>query len=210
VYQLSELKAASPTVYVVDDDPAIRRLVGCLLEDAGYTFECYESAEGALDALSADQHGCLLLDMRMPGMSGTEMQRVLGESGVDLPIIFFSGVADVPSTAAVMKRGAVDVIQKPCDAHTLVSAVHSAIEKDRTRREERLRLAQFKRRIAELTPREKEVASLMASGMTNKQIALKLSVSDRTVEIHRSRVMSKMQVDSIAGFVVQWMSVHSV
>jgi two-component system, LuxR family, response regulator FixJ len=205
----SDISTANPTVFVVDDDPAIRRMVGCLLGDAGYSYECYESAERALSALNAEQHGCLLLDMRMPGMSGTEMQRVLEESGVDLPIIFFSGIADVPATADVMKRGAMDVIQKPCDAQTLVSAVESAIAKDKTRRQQRIRVAHSKRRIQELTPREREVAALMASGLTNKQIAKELKVSDRTVEIHRSRVMSKMQVETIAGFVVQWMSVHA-
>jgi FixJ family two-component response regulator len=193
------------TVYIVDDDAAIRRLVAAELRHAGYRVAAFESAADFLKSIDAESHGCLLLDIQMPGMSGVELQTHLGGQNVHLPIVFLSGAADVPLTATVMKRGAVDLIQKePWAPATLLEAVRLAMNASHAAMSQREKVAEIRRRIAVLTPREREIAGLLAQGIANKQIAATLGLSKRTVEIHRGRVMFKMQADNLANFVLQW------
>jgi FixJ family two-component response regulator len=195
---------SSPSVFIVDDDPSIRRLLLLHMQTAGFSAEAFESAEAFLHALPPQAQGCLLLDINLPGISGTELQTVLNQRGIHLSIIFLSGTADVPITASVMKRGAVDVIQKPFDASTLIAAVRSALDASAAAAvasEQTAKIAQLK---ATLTPRERDVAELIAKGFSNKQIAQSLDISDRTVEIHKSRVMNKMQTENLASFVLRW------
>jgi FixJ family two-component response regulator len=192
------------TVFLVDDDLDIRRLVAAELEHAGHHVETFASAKDFLHALGPESHGCLLLDIEMPGMSGTELQKHLAERNIAIPVIFLSAKASVAMTAAVMKRGAFDLIEKGCKTAVLLEAVRLALEAHARDRARRVKVAAIRARIATLTPREHEVAALLATGLGNKQMAQVLGVSGRTVEIHRARVMAKMQTDSLAHFVLQW------
>jgi FixJ family two-component response regulator len=192
------------TVFIVDDDPSIRRLLLLQMQTAGYSAEAFGSAEAFLTVLGPGMRGCLLLDIDLPGISGTELQGLLKQRDIHLPIIFLSGTADVPITAAVMKRGAADVIQKPFDAAVLLKAVRAALEAGAAALLESEQIGRIAQRKATLTPREHQVADLVSKGLSNKQIAQSLGISDRTVEIHKSRVMSKMQTSNLASFVLQW------
>ena len=193
-----------PVVFVVDDDPSIRCLVAAELEHAGCTVQAFESGEDFLAAVTSESHGCLLLDIDMPRMTGLQLQAHLTERKIRLPIIFLTSTADVPTTVTLMKKGAVDLIEKSSHPSVILKAVHLAIAVDAEARTRRAKAAEIRLRVETLTPREREVAGLVARGFANKQIAATLFLSERTVEIHRSRVMSKMQTDSVAHFVLQW------
>ena len=179
------------TVYLVDDDDAVRDSLALLFETAGLPVECYPSAETFLDAYRPDRAGCLVLDVSMPGLSGTELQAVLARRGFRLPIIFLTAHGDIPMTVRAIKAGAVDFLTKPVQARPLLERVQAAIAED-LRQRERLRIEPAAAAIlASLTPRELEVAQLLVEGRTNKEIASHLGISHRTVENHRARVMEK-------------------
>jgi FixJ family two-component response regulator len=179
------------TVYLVDDDDAVRDSLALLFETAGLPVECYPSAETFLDAYRPDRAGCLVLDVSMPGLSGTELQAVLARRGFRLPIIFLTAHGDIPMTVRAIKAGAVDFLTKPVQARPLLERVQAAIAED-LRQRERLRIEPAAAAIlASLTPRELEVAQLLVEGRTNKEIARHLGISHRTVENHRARVMEK-------------------
>ncbi|KAA3627025.1 MAG: DNA-binding response regulator [Proteobacteria bacterium] len=183
-------------VFIVDDDRAVRESLSLILEVAGWAVEDYASAEAFLDAYQDDRPACLLLDVRMPGMSGLELQKRLAERGVALPIIFISGHADVPTSVSAMRSGALDFLEKPFRKEQLLQRIHEALA-----RAERLHAGQVERRrvlerLAHLTPREREVMALVVAGKSNKEIGRILGTSHRTVDIQRARVMEKMAVNS--------------
>ncbi|QOV90874.1 response regulator transcription factor [Humisphaera borealis] len=188
-------------VYVIDDDPAIRRLVSTVLTSQGMRVECFESGKAFLSAHSSDLRGCLLLDVDLPEMSGIDIQGELKNRGVHLPVIFLTGVADVDTSVAVMKRGAFDLIQKPFDKARLIAVVQEAISLDAKRAVVRRREMIARGRYDTLNSREREVMAMVVSGMANKQIARQLELSEKTIEVHRSRAMTKMGADSLAELV---------
>lgn len=192
---------ATPTVFVVDDDPGVLDAVCFLLKSVGLPSRGFSSAADFLKEFDPEIPGCLVLDLRMPGMSGRELQRRLLEMGSELPIIFVTAHGDVPTAVEAVKDGAMDFVQKPFPDQRLLDKINSALELDsrlRRRREER---EGVERRIAGLTPREREVMVRVAAGTMNKNIARELKISQRTVEIHRARVMDKMQASSVPDLV---------
>jgi FixJ family two-component response regulator len=189
------------TVFIVDDDEAVRGSLKLLLKTIGVPAQAYASAQEFLDTFDAQRPGCLVLDIRMPGMSGLELQEALNARGALLPIIFITGHGDVPMAVEAMQRGALDFLQKPFRDQDLLDRIHKALEKDRAGRELLGNRATIRARIAELTPREREVLALVTEGKANKVIAGDLGVSQRTVEIHRAHVMEKMGANSLAHLV---------
>ncbi len=190
-----------PVVFVVDDDEAVRAAVAMLLESVALPVETFASAREFLDGWSADRPGCLVLDLRMPGLSGLELQEQLVERGSNLPIIFLTGHGDVPDAVAAMRAGAVDFLRKPFRDQDLLDRIQQALEVDRTRRSAAGQRTELAGRLERLTPRELEVLDRVVAGQPNKQIAAELGVSDRTVEIHRARAMAKMEAASLAELV---------
>jgi two-component system response regulator FixJ len=192
---------AKPTVFVVDDDSAVRDALRFLMRSVGLTVEAFSSAAEFLDAYRDDRAGCLVLDIRMPGMTGLELQDKLIERRSILPIIFITGHGDVPMAVEAMQAGAMDFIQKPFRDQDLLDRIHQAIDKDAKTRQSLGELAAIRTRLASLTPREREVMDLVVHGKANKVIAGDLDLSQRTVEIHRARVMEKMEASSLAHLV---------
>lgn len=195
------MKDKPSTVFVVDDDDAVRTSLRLLLKSVGLPVETYASAQEFLDAYDADRAGCLVLDIRMPGMSGLELQQKLNELHAILPIVFITGHGDVPMAVEAMQHGAVDFIQKPFRDQDLIDRINQALEKDWENRDGLRERDAIRRRIGQLTPREREVLELVTKGKANKVIAGDLDVSQRTVEIHRARVMEKMGASSLAHLV---------
>jgi FixJ family two-component response regulator len=191
----------SPVVYIVDDDPSVRNAVKMLLEASGFKVETNDSAQAFLERDLVDASGCLVLDVRMDGLSGLDLQQELTNAGVHLPIIFITGHGDVPISVQAMKAGAVEFLTKPFREEELLKAVRQAVERDSVAHIEQTELAGIRQRYEKLTPREKEVMGLVVQGLLNKQIALKLSASEGTVKIHRGHVMLKMQAGSITDLV---------
>lgn len=187
----------APTVFVVDDDAAVRDSLRWLLESLQLKVETFESAEQFLDNYSIYRIGCLLLDLRMPGMSGLQLQQRLAEQKFALPIIIITGHGDIPVAVRAVKNGAYDFIEKPFDNDRLVERVKDALELDKEHHPKRLTLDAVNARIANLTPREKQVLEFVIDNHSNKEIAAKLGVSIKTVEFHRARVMEKMHADSL-------------
>jgi FixJ family two-component response regulator len=179
------------TVYVVEDDAAVRDALAQLLEGRRFRVKLFESAERFLEACEPGQAGCLLLDLRLPGMSGIDLQETLAARGIDLPIIFLTGHGDVPSSVRALRAGAVDFLQKPADGRTLLARVSEALARDAADRSERASRDAARSALRELTAREREVMPLILAGHSSKDIARRLGISHRTVEIHRTRVMSK-------------------
>ncbi|NLG76189.1 MAG: response regulator transcription factor [Xanthomonadaceae bacterium] len=192
---------ARPTIFIVDDDAAVRDALKLLLRSVGQAVETFGSAQEFLDAYSEDRPGCLVLDIRMPGMSGLELQQKLNERHSILPIIFITGHGDVPMAVEAMQAGAVDFIQKPFRDQDLIDRINQALEKDSSNRAALGERNDIRRRLDTLTPREREVLDLVVHGKANKVIAGDLKLSQRTVEIHRARVMEKMQASSLAHLV---------
>jgi RNA polymerase sigma factor (sigma-70 family) len=193
--------SAEPTVFVVDDDPSTRELLAWLMRRNGLRAEIFPDAPAFLAAYQGGQPGCLVLDLDMPGMSGLELQSNLKESGVTLPVIFLSGRADVPKAVRAVREGAVDFIEKPFDYKRVVALVRECIDRDarsRAGNEHRRRCAE---RLAQLTQREREVLDLVIAGKINREIAEALDISVKTVEAHRSRLMEKLEVGSVAELV---------
>jgi len=199
--------APAPTAYVVDDDEAVRELWRWLMESNAIAVKTFASAAAFIEAYRRGDPGCLVLDVRLPGMSGPELQGYLKRAAIEIPIVFVSGHGDVPTAVNAIKGGAVDFIQKPFDYHEAVSVVRRALERDAEGRDRRASQAQFAERLASLTEREREVMRFIAEGKPNKLIAERLDISIRTVEFHRANVMDKMGADSVAAL-VQLMTLH--
>ena len=190
-----------PVVYVVDDDEAVRDSLQMLLESVDLRCETFGSASDFLEGHNPEQHSCLVADIRMPGMSGLDLQDALNERASTIPILFITGHGDVPMAVDAMKSGALDFIQKPFRDQDLLDRIHQALERDQAHREDNRAIADIRDRVARLTAREKEVMERVVKGQANKVIALDLGVSQRTVEIHRARVMQKMRARSLAELV---------
>lgn len=189
------------TVYVVDDDESVRRAMARLFRSAGFLVQTFESADAFLAAPLRDCPACLLLDLRIPGMSGAELQQELLRRGDELPIIILTGHGDVPSAVQAMKRGAVDFLSKPVGNEQLLDIVRRAIADLAHRQRQMLDVREFERRVQTLTAREQEIMMLVITGMLNKQIAARLAITETTVKVHRGRVMEKTGVASLAELV---------
>jgi len=190
-----------PIIFVVDDDEAVRLSTEMLIRSMGLRVETFESATEFLEDFDPQQPGCVILDIRMPGMSGLELQDHLNEMKASIPIIFVTGHGDVPMAVTAMKAGAIDFIQKPFRDQELIDRVHAALDEDREQRQEAAAQGEINERIKTLTSREFEVMGLVVEGKPNKAIAFDLGLSPRTVEIHRARVMQKMAAGSLADLV---------
>jgi FixJ family two-component response regulator len=194
-------KGTAPAVYVVDDDDGMRRALDTLLNTIGYKTAVFSRASEFLSNFKADSPGCLVLDIRMPDMSGLELQQHLNRIGSMLPVIFITGHGDVPMAVQAMKEGAFEFIQKPFRDQDLLDHINHALKQDAENRNTVARRAEVLHRLESLTPRERQVMDLVVEGAANKVIAIDLDLSERTVEIHRAKVMEKMGARSIAHLV---------
>lgn len=190
-----------PTVFVVDDDAAVRDSLRWLLESVGHAVETYASGAEFLDSVEPDRPGCLLLDVRMPGMSGLELQDALQKRGTQLPIIMITAHGDVPMAVRALRAGAFDFIQKPFNDQVLIDRIHDCLAQERQRLSEEANKAEVRERFATLTPREREVLEGIVAGKPNKVLADEMGISIKTVEIHRARVRDKLKADSIPELV---------
>ena len=188
-------------VYVVDDDESVRRSLARLMRSAGLAAETFPSAQAFLDRQLPDRTACLVLDVRLPGLSGLDLQGALSETERSVPIIFITGHGSVPMSVQAMKRGAVDFLQKPFDEDDLLAAIGRALATYRATRADRTERLAIQRRFDTLTSRERQVMGLVVAGRLNKQIAADLGAAEKTIKIHRGRVMRKMEADSVADLV---------
>lgn len=188
-------------VHLVDDDPSVRRALGRLLAAAGHRCETHASAEAFLARQPDAGPGCAVIDLQLPGASGLELQARLAELGETLPLIFLTGRGDVPSSVRAMKGGAVDFLTKPVEAEALLAAIAAALERGRALHAARAAQAGVEARLARLTPREREVLDMVVAGRLNKQIAADLGVAEKTVKVHRARVMHKLEARTVADLV---------
>jgi RNA polymerase sigma factor (sigma-70 family) len=191
----------APMVFVVDDDPSVRSSLKFLMTSVGLQVESFDSADALLKRKLPDAPSCLVLDVRLRGLSGLDFQRELAARHCHMPIIFITGHGDIPMSVRAMKAGAVEFLTKPFRDQDLLDAVRIALEKDRERREREKEVSDVKERFNSLTPREQEVISMVVSGMLNKQIADQLGTAENTVKVHRSRAMEKMHAQSVAELV---------
>ena len=190
------------TVFLIDDDPSVRRALARLIKSAGHSVQVFASAREFLDnGCHRDGPSCLVLDVRMPGLSGLDLQSELQAVNAMVPIIFITGHGDIPTTVKAMKAGAVDFLAKPVQASDLLRAIEQALERAARERTGRQELEDIQRRVDQLTPREREVMALVIRGLLNKQIAFELGTVEKTIKVHRARVMEKMQADSLAELV---------
>ena len=189
-------------VFVVDDDESVRTALKRLLKSAGHKVITFSCAEEFFDHDHRfDVSGCLVLDIRMPGLSGLELQDQMAAAGINIPIIFITGHGNVPASVRAMKAGAVDFLEKPFDDLALLDAIHRAIAKDTRAKQAQAKIRKINQRVASLTPREQEVFTLVVTGMLNKQIAFELGITESTIKVHRAQVMQKMSAESFADLV---------
>ena len=191
---------AEPIVFVVDDDPSVRRSTERLIRSTGLKVQTFRSAGEFLRHPRPEDPACLVLDVRMPGLSGMDLQRELTNAGIHIPIIFMTGHGDIPMTVRAMKAGAMEFLTKPYRSRRLLDAIHAAIERDRAAHKQRSEVAQLRNRYDLLTPREREVLPLVL-GLLNKQIAGELITTERTIKFHRAHIMQKMRAESLADLV---------
>ena len=194
-------KIPNQVVFVVDDDASMRDAISRLLNAVGLTVQTFASARAFLNRRLPDVPGCVVLDVRLPGLSGLDLQREMVERGIHIPVVFITGHGDIPMSVQAMKAGAVEFLTKPFRDQDMLDAVRSGIQLDRKAREERAELAELRDCVRQLTQREQEVMSLVVSGLLNKQIALQLGTSEKTIKIHRGQVMRKMRANSLADLV---------
>ena len=195
------MSGAEPIVHVVDDDASVRTALARLLRAAGYTVSAWDSARAFLQAGAGRARGCVVLDLRMAEMDGLELQQALTQQNPGLPIVFLTGHGDLATGVRAMKAGAADFLTKPVERQTLLAAVAQALARDEANQAVQKELRILQQRHATLTPREREVFKRVAAGLLNKQIAVEIGAAERTVKLHRARVMEKMQADSIADLV---------
>jgi FixJ family two-component response regulator len=188
-------------VFVIDDDPSMRLALEDLVSTVGLEVRAFAAPQEFLQCKPPDAPGCLVLDVRLPGMSGLTFHRELAKEGLALPVIFITGHGDIPMSVRAMKAGAVEFLTKPFHDQDLLDAIHAAIERDRKRRSEAVRLAELRALFATLTERERQIMTLVVIGRANKQIAAELTVSEMTVKVHRGQVMRKMHARSLPELV---------
>ena len=201
---------AAPVVFVVDDDPSVRRAIKRLVESVGLQVELFGSAQEFLRSERPNAPSCLVLDIRLPGISGLDFQRELADANVHIPIIFITAHADIPMTVRAMKAGAVEFLTKPFRDQDLLDAIHVALERDRARRQREAEIAVLRDRFESLTPREREVLPWVVAGLVSKQIADAIGATEATVKVHRSQLMRKMGASSLADLVrmAEKMGIH--
>lgn len=195
---MSQLEA---TVYAIDDDPSVRGAIKRLIGSVGLHVELFVSAQEFLAHRPPNVPSCLVLDIRLPGISGLDLQGQLAKANIQIPIVFITAHGDIPMTVRAMKAGAVEFLTKPFRDQDLLDAIHLALEKDRSRRQQEAGLAVLLERYKSLSPREREVVAMVVSGKLNKQIAAQIGTAENTVKVHRSRAMEKMQASSLADLV---------
>jgi FixJ family two-component response regulator len=192
---------AAPVVFVVDDDPSVRRAIKRLVESVGLQVELFGSAQEFLRSKRPNAPSCLVLDVRLPGISGLDFQRELADANIHIPIIFITAHGDIPMTVRAMKAGAVEFLTKPFRDQDLLDAIHLALERDHTRRLQEAEVAKLRDRYESLTPREREVLPWVVSGLLSKQVADAIGATEATVKVHRSQLMRKMGANSVADLV---------
>jgi RNA polymerase sigma factor (sigma-70 family) len=207
---MSESSPTKATVFVVDDDQAMRNSLKWLIESVGVQVESFSSADDFLGQYQAGRSGCLVLDVRMPGMSGLDLQDYLVDNNIRIPVVIITGHGDVPMAVRAMKSGAIDFIEKPFNDEVLLDAIRRAIAFEEQQRSHQSEHRQVKKRLASLTPREREVMDMVTEGKSNKEIANTLGVSAKTIEAHRARVMEKMQAGSLAELVRMALAVAAI
>ena len=195
------MSTQNPTVYVVDDDVSVREALRNLLQSVGLKVELFDSADNFLATKATTAPSCLILDVRLPGLSGIDLQRHIAEAKHQIPIVFITGHGDIPMSVRAMKAGAVEFLTKPFRDQDLLDAVHEAVERDREARSRETEMADLHRRYATLTIREQQVLGFVVCGLINKQIAAEIGISEATVKLHRGRLMDKMQAESLADLI---------
>ena len=192
---------SEPTVFLVDDEASVLKALSRLLRSAGLNVETFGSPQEFLRHHDPHAHGCLVLDVAMPGLNGLDLQRALAAKGTELPIIFLTGRGDIPMSVQAMKQGAVDFLTKPTNDEDLLAAIRAGIDKDRANRQAGAQRSKIQQQLATLTPREREVLHHIIAGKLNKQVAAELGIVEKTIKVHRARVMKKMNVRSLAELV---------
>ncbi len=203
------MNAGTPTVYIVDDDPAVRDSFALLLRLQGFSARVFASGEEFLAGYSPDWAGCLVLDLRMPGMSGLALQSAMVDRGIKLPVVVVTAHGDVAAARAMLRAGALDFLEKPLDDNQLVAAIRAALQRDAEDRKHALAVAQAKQRMERLTPREREVLDLVVAGRHNREIAAELGISSRTVEVYKARLIEKLRVDRLPDLIRLVLTVQS-
>lgn len=196
------MKVAQPVVYIVDDDLGVRQMISRMVRSVGLAARAFARVSEFLEEWDPSQPGCVVLDVRMPGESGLDLQDHLARMNMPVPVVFITGHGDIPMSVRAMKGGAVDFLQKPFNDQALLDAIHAALGRDAEQREMQAARVEARARLATLTPREREVLAGVVAGLANKQIASQLGTTEQTVKLHRGRVMSKMKADSVPELVI--------